>query len=35
MEGDGMFWIDVALGAFILAIVLAALHVIVSLWRND
>jgi hypothetical protein len=29
-----MFWIDVALGAFILAILLAVLHV-VSLWRND
>ena len=30
-----MFWIDVALGAFILAILLAVLHVVVSLWRND
>ena len=30
-----MFWLNVALGAFILAILLAILHVIVSLWRAE
>ena len=30
-----MFWLNVALGAFILAILLAILHVIVSLWRTE
>jgi hypothetical protein len=30
-----MFWLDVALGAFILAVLLAIVAVIVSRWRDE
>jgi hypothetical protein len=30
-----MFWLNLAMGAFILAILLAIVHVIVSQWGNE
>jgi hypothetical protein len=30
-----MFWLDVALGAFILAILLAIVAIIASAWRSE